>query len=181
MLDRAARLLSEDPAAGMAEIAAESGVGRATLYRHFPTRERLIEAITARAIDEVEKAIAASRLDEGTAGEALQRLIAALLEVGDRYRFLLVQDTLQATGEQRRDIEERLRGPLLALFERGSSAGEFSRSLSPVWMTAAFGAVCAAALHEVAIGHLDQADAEAMVAATLLHGLLERPGSNQKL
>jgi AcrR family transcriptional regulator len=181
VLDHAARLLSEDSAAGMAEIAAHSRIGRATLYRHFPTRERLIEAITARAIDDVEPAIAASRLDEGTAGEALQRLTAALLEVGDRYRFLLVQDTHQAPGEQRRAMEQRLRGPILALFERGLRTGEFARSLSPVWMTAAFGALCVTAMHEVAIGNIDQAEAGATVTATLLHGLQEHRAANQEV
>jgi AcrR family transcriptional regulator len=177
VLDQAARLLAEDPAAGMAEIAAKSRIGRATLYRHFPTREDLIEAITVRAIDDVERAIAASRLEEGSAEEALGRLIAALLEIGDRYRFLLVQETLQSAGEQRRAIEKRLRGPILALFERGLTSGEFARSLPPAWTTAAFGALFVAAWHEVAIGRMEQADAEALVTATLLHGLLERRAS----
>ena len=180
VLDHATRLLSEDPAAGMAEIAAESGIARATLYRHFPTREELLEAITARTIDDVERAIGASRLGEGTACEALRRLIAAMLEVGDRYRFLLVQDTLRSVGEQRRDIERRFRTPILALFERGRGAGEFSRALPAEWMAAAFGGVMVAILHNVAIGRLEQTDAEPMMAATLLHGFTEQ-GPSEKL
>ena len=172
VIDHAARLLSEDPAAGMAEIAGRSGVGRATRYRHFPTRERLIEAITARAIDDVETALASGRLDEGTAGEALQRLTAGLLEVGDRYRFLLAQETHQAAGEQQRAMEERLREPVLAVFERGAQSGEFDRSLPPVWTIEAFGALCVAAMHAVALGNIDRTDAGTLVTATLLHGLL---------
>ena len=183
VLDHAARLLYEDPAAGMSEIAAHSKIGRATLYRHFPTRERLLEAITARAIDDVVAAIAASRLDEGTAGEALQRLTASLLEVGDRYCFLLVQGIHQAPGEQLhdRDTERRLREPILSLFERGLRTGEFTRSLSPVWTTAAFGALCVTAMHEVAIGNIDQAEAGSTVTATLLHGLLEDRATDREV
>lgn len=172
VIEQAARLLCDDPAAGMAEIAAQSKVGRATLYRHFPTRERLIEAITARAVDDVEAALAASRLDEGTAGEALQRLTAALLEVGDRYRFLLLQETHEASGEQRRTVESRLGAPILAVFERGAETGEFAPSLPPAWTTAAFGGLCVSALHEIALGHFDRAAAGPLVTATLLHGLL---------
>jgi len=180
VLDHAARLLSDDPAAGMAEIAAASGVNRATLYRHFSSRELLLEAITVRAADDVERAIADSRLDEGRASEALHRLIAALLEVGDRYRFLLLQDTVRAPAGQRRAYEERLGDPVAALFERGRIAGEFSRSLSAEWMTAAFGAMLAAVVHQVADGRLDQSQAEATATATLLFGLAERPDSEQK-
>jgi TetR/AcrR family transcriptional repressor of mexCD-oprJ operon len=173
VLDHAARLLAENPAAGMAEIAAESKIGRATLYRHFPTRESLIEAITDRAVDDVERAIAASRLDEGTACEALRRLVAALLDVGDRYRFLIVQETVRSDREQRLDIERRLSGPLLALFERGRDAGEFSHSFSPAWMSVAFGGLMVVTVHEVATGQMERADAKTLVLATLLHGLLQ--------
>ncbi len=170
VLDHAARLLSLDPAAGMAEIAAESRIGRATLYRHFPTREVLIEAILARALDDVERAIAASRLDEGGASEALTRLIAALFEMSDRYRFLLVQETLQPARDQRRDIERRFQQPILTLFERGRLSREFPRELSSTALSAVFGGAMVMVLHEVANGRLQAADGEAAVVTTLLHG-----------
>jgi hypothetical protein len=85
---------------------------------------------------------------------------------------LLVQETLHAAGEQQRAMEERLGGPILAVFERGAETGEFARALPPAWTAAAFGALCVSALHEVAVGHLGQAEAGELVTATLLHGLL---------
>jgi AcrR family transcriptional regulator len=170
VLDHAARLLSIDPAAGMAEIAAQSRIGRATLYRHFPTREVLIDAILTRALDDVERAIAASRLDEGAASEALTRLIAALFEVSDRYRFLFVQETLQPDRARRCDIEARFEQPILALFERGRSSGEFPSELSAVALSAVFGGAMVMVLHEVAGGRLQPAEGEAAVVSTLLDG-----------
>ena len=95
MLDHAARLLARDPAVGMAEIAGAAGVGRATLYRHFPTREDLIAAIDARALREVEEAIAAARLEEGSATAAFERLAAPMLALVERG---------QATGELSRAL-----------------------------------------------------------------------------
>ncbi len=80
-------------------------------------------------MDDAKAAIVASRLDEGSAREALQRLIAALLEVEDRYRFLLSQDILRTSHQDDGALEERLGRPIRRLFERGRAAGEFSRSL----------------------------------------------------
>ncbi|HEX5620265.1 MAG TPA: TetR/AcrR family transcriptional regulator [Solirubrobacteraceae bacterium] len=171
VLEHATRVLTHDPGAGVAEVAHAAGVGRATLYRHFPTREALLAGIYDRALQESETAIAASRIAEGTAAEALERLVAALLEVGDRYRFLLADDAFDLSEERRRAREARLRAPLLALIDRGQASGELSRSLDPGWMLTAFGAVLLAAQREIAEGRLERGPAARIVTATLLHGI----------
>ena len=167
ILDRAVGLLAEDPAIGMGEIAAAAGIGRATLYRHFPKREDLLEALDARAADEAEQAILASRLDEGSACEALERLVAAVLRIGDRYAFLLTEDR---AGRRDAEREARIGAPLYELMTRGQAAGEFSRALSPRWTLIVFGAVILAAMREVEAGELDREQAPAIVTATLLRG-----------
>jgi TetR/AcrR family transcriptional regulator, mexCD-oprJ operon repressor len=165
VLDHATRLLAHDPAVGVGDIAHAAGVGRATLYRHFPTREDLLTAIDERAFYETEAAFAASRLAEGTAAAALERLVAAVLEVGDRYRFLLGDDTVKRDPKR----DERFTAPLFALIERGQAAGEFSRTMAPRWMLAVLGAVIVAAVREIADGRLERESAPAVVTDTLLH------------
>ena len=52
ILDVAADLLArggEPPS--MSDVAAAAGVSRATLYRYFPTREQLLQALAATALD----------------------------------------------------------------------------------------------------------------------------------
>jgi AcrR family transcriptional regulator len=67
------------------EVARRAGVGAGTLYRHFPTREALVEAILAERIDEF-AALAGSALDHEDAWEGLVGLLEAILELqrGDR-------------------------------------------------------------------------------------------------
>ena len=42
------RVLAEQPGASMSEIAEASGLGRATLYRHFRTRAELVPVLRER-------------------------------------------------------------------------------------------------------------------------------------
>jgi TetR/AcrR family transcriptional regulator, mexCD-oprJ operon repressor len=172
VMDHAARLLCDDPAIGMVEIASASGIGRATLYRHFPSRENLIEAIIDRALAEAEKAIEDSRLEEGTAAEALLRLVAALIEIGDRYRFLVIQRTEATTEEQWRvQQDERFGAAVNALFKRGQDSGEFSLLLAPSWMATIVGGLIVTVVHEVVIGNLDKTQARAIVSHAALQGV----------
>ena len=49
-------VLPRNPGAAMAEIAEKAGVGRATLYRHFPTRDDLIRALALASLSQTDKA-----------------------------------------------------------------------------------------------------------------------------
>jgi TetR/AcrR family transcriptional repressor of mexCD-oprJ operon len=171
ILDTAPRLLADDPGIGMAEIAAAAGVARATLYRHFPSREDLVAAMRAQAYDDAEAAIAASRLTEDSASEALRRLIEALLEVGDRYRFLRSEGRGEPVGASRRTREERMRRSVLALMRRGQASGEFSSDFSPRWGASMLGALIEAALRARTDGEIAGKDAAGVVYRTLLGGL----------
>ncbi|MDX6521492.1 MAG: hypothetical protein QOF08_2097 [Gaiellales bacterium] len=72
-------------AARLDEVARRAGVGTATLYRHFPTREALVEAIFAERVDEF-LALAESALRQGDAWTGLVGFLETALELqrGDR-------------------------------------------------------------------------------------------------
>ncbi len=156
--EAAIRLWADEPNAGVADVATAAGVGRATLYRHFPTRESLLEAIRTQGLVDGEEAVQACRLDEGSATEALARLMAAWLELGDRYRVIVVNpskpDNLGARAR-----EERLDEAMQKLVRRGQAEGEFSQDMPPMWGASALGALLVAAIKGVGEGRIGRDEA----------------------
>jgi AcrR family transcriptional regulator len=173
IVEVAARMIGEDPHVGMAAIAAAADVSRATVYRHFPTREVLTDAIRAQALGAGEQAIVDCRLDEGSATEALRRLVDAWIEIAADYGFAqLVGHPGSPLGDQDREHRRRAFGqPLIALFTRGQEAGEFSTAVTPEWATRMFGATVIAGARAVDDGVLARADAANTVFHTLTQGL----------
>ncbi|MGW0704425.1 TetR/AcrR family transcriptional regulator [Streptomyces sp. NPDC002643] len=91
ILDAAARVLGRRTDAGMTEIAEEAGVGRATLYRHFPTRESLLRAVAQTGITELMEAFDAAHLDDLPADRAIARIVAIFLREGAKYAAVIRQ------------------------------------------------------------------------------------------
>jgi AcrR family transcriptional regulator len=171
IIDAAIVLLAAEPDASMERVAAAAGVGRATVYRHFASREHLVRAILDRALQDARDAVMGSRPDEGTALEALQRAVAALLKVADRYR--LVRSVAPHDEELRRRAEE-VGAPLTAIFERGQRAGEFRKDLSPRWSAGALGALLQALTVQLINGDVRERDAGPLLVTTLVDGLVAR-------
>jgi len=67
------------------EIPRRAGVGRATLYRHFPTREHLYASILQAQVNTLVEA-AVARTDAADPWEALLEWISAYEEIGAEYR-----------------------------------------------------------------------------------------------
>lgn len=163
--EAAIRLWAEEPNAGVADVATAAGVGRATLYRHFPTRESLLEAIRTQGLVDGENAVEACRVDEGSAPAALSRLLAAWLELGDRYR-VVVANPSQAENLEARAREERMGEAILRLILRGQAEGEFSTDVPAVWGTSAVGALLVAAIVGVGEGRIRREDAHPLLVSS---------------
>src|SRR5215211_4177596 len=153
ILDAAATCLSRSPTASMGEIAQAAGVGRVTVYGHFPSREALIEAALSRLLERGEAMLALI--------ESSWRLIAdagAVLEAAQEVLPPGRIRELHAKPAQR--AEELIR--------RGQSEGTFRTDLPASWLTSVLYHVLKGAAADITSGRLDAADAPRFIVATVL-------------
>jgi TetR/AcrR family transcriptional repressor of mexCD-oprJ operon len=111
----AARVLAAREGASMADIAERAEITRGTLYRHFPRRESLIQALEAAANEEAGRRLADANLDQVPVEEGLARATRALITVGQDFVVLL---------RERRPPEPAFAKPLETLLERGREGGQ---------------------------------------------------------
>ena len=83
LLDAGREVFAEDPGAPFEEIARRAGVGIGTPYRHFPTRDALVEVIYAEHMDEV-LAAAEEAADAENAWDGLVAFLERALELQAR-------------------------------------------------------------------------------------------------
>ncbi|WP_431907254.1 TetR/AcrR family transcriptional regulator [Nonomuraea jabiensis] len=174
ILEAGTRLLSADPTASVADIAKAAGVGRVTLYGHFPSREALVDAVLDHAVEVADAVLADDSLDTVPAPEAMARLLRSSWEVLDRHRRLfLAADRVLAT-ERIREHHERPLRRVERLIVRGQRAGEFRTDLPPGWLVTTFFSIIHSAAQEREAGRLAPEEVEQVLTRTML-SLLARP------
>jgi AcrR family transcriptional regulator len=110
--------------ASLEEIARGAGVGIGTLYRHFPTRDDLVEAVFHDRIDELE-ALADELLTSETPGEALATWLHAQLDQAATCRGLAAEAMLTMLAQcDAPSACESMRQAGAALLARAQAAGE---------------------------------------------------------
>ena len=144
LLDAASGALEVDPDASLAQVARIAGLARATLYRHFGSREQLLAALRGDALGCARTAIVDARVDEGAAVEALHRVVAGIVSFGGRFRPLLT-DVLGRDPEFLRQRKEVF-GPIVATIQRGQASGEIRTDVSAQWIVTALTALLASAV-----------------------------------
>ena len=171
ILDAAAHALSEHGNnANMADVAGAAGVSRATLYRYYPDREALLDALASHALAEAAARLADAGLERASVEDAIERIVRALTAVGDRYA-VLVREQVEADPDE---IERLVAAPMRAVFARGIESGLLRQDLPAEVLLELFGGALQAALRLTQRGKLGLEDASAAAASVFLNGARAR-------
>ncbi|MFI6738435.1 TetR/AcrR family transcriptional regulator [Nonomuraea sp. NPDC050451] len=162
------RLLSADPTASVADIAKAAGVGRVTLYGHFPSREALVDAVLDHAVETADAVLADDSLDTAPAPEAMARLLRSSWEVLDRHRRLFMAADRVLATERIREHHERPLRRVERLIVRGQRAGDFRTDLPSGWLVTTFFSIIHSAAQEREAGRLAPEEVELVLTKTML-------------
>jgi len=122
LLDAASRIFARHgyEATSVEDIAFEAGIGKPTVYRYFPSKQALFEAVFGQALDDLEIRLDAALLQDGGFEERLMRLVIEIVPTF-RTHFGSIRNINEGETSKRRlfrqrrsEIEQRLRGVIEA-------------------------------------------------------------------
>ncbi|MGW6404979.1 TetR/AcrR family transcriptional regulator [Streptomyces sp. NPDC055134] len=135
--------LGGDTDAHVEDIARRAGVAVGTLYRHFETREALIEEVYRKEVDDLCTA-PGDLLDQHTPQEALRRFLLLLVDhaaVGKGMSAVL--ESIMATDSPVfDDARTRMANALSLLLDAGSAAGAVRDDVTGPTLLRALGGIC---------------------------------------
>jgi AcrR family transcriptional regulator len=143
VLTAALEVLSHEPEASMRAIADASGLGRTTVYRHFPNRDRLVRALFEQVFEQSVAAVESVLGEASAPRDVFPRIAGEMLAIADRFRFLAAhQDIADEVRQQPRA------DPLLTWIEDAVASGAL-RPLGAAWIHGMVIALLMAAMDEV--------------------------------
>lgn len=172
VIDSALEVLAARPDASMDEIAAAAGLGRTTLYRHFPTREDLLRSLFRRVVSEAREVMGQVIAEGTSAEETIRALGPAMVGIGQRFRFLHGHRALSAEVlDAERGFED---DPVRVFLARGIESGELRADVALSWMQALIQAAAIATTDEIHAGHVDAETGGRLLGEMLAAALVSR-------
>lgn len=170
LLDASFAILLTNPHASLSEIASQAGVGRATLYRHYPTREHLISAIAIESLQMLKQQM--HPIVEVYSGiGALQEMVLRLLPMADRFHFLQMVWTIIELDEDVWRVYKELMALIRGWVTEGQVAGEINPNLSVVWIVSALDSMMYSASWLISNGQMTEDAVRQQFIALLVNGI----------
>lgn len=131
------------PEASLEAVAKRAGVGIGTLYRHFPTREDLFEAVYRREVGQLSELAEHLRTARDPV-DALRRWLRSAVEFVATKKGMsaALALTYQSSSELATFSMDRLTKAIGSLLERAAAAGEMRGDVSPEDLLRAFFGMC---------------------------------------
>lgn len=163
------------PEASLEAVAKRAGVGIGTLYRHFPTREDLFEAVYRREVEQLSELAEHLRSAKDPV-DALRRWLRSAVEFVATKKGMsaALALTYQSSSELAAFSMDRLTKAIGSVLDRAVAAGQMRGDVSPEDLLRAFFGMCY--MH-------DQPGWQSSVLRMLdvfVDGLRMQPGTNAK-
>ncbi len=176
ILGKAAGILAERrEAASLAEIAEAAGVARSTLYRYFPSRDALLQALASTAARDLQARIDEAQPDVLPVPVAIARITRGFIAIGSKY-IALAYLWPKPAGTADRQVSE----PLLRLFRRGVADGTLRPDLPAETLLGIYADLIEGAITRAARDHAGVEETSAAVLAVFLNGALSSPASTAR-
>lgn len=164
----------------MSQVAARAGVAVGTIYRHFPSKEAIGNAVYQRWKARFGEYLVAAEPASGPVREAFGRVWGSMLRFAadhpDAFVFLDLQQHASYLDEESRSLSERMSAPGLAVIERGQAEGVIRPGEPVVLAVLVYGAfIGLAATRRVAAVGADQLAVAEEAVWHLLSGPAHRP------
>ncbi|MEO0425591.1 MAG: TetR family transcriptional regulator [Pseudomonadota bacterium] len=169
IIEAAIAVFAANPGASLGDVAKAAQVGRATLHRHFSSRDALLREVSLEAIRACDEAVEHLDVDALRGHELLQAVLEAVIPLGDRYYYLSMvglEGDPEVTAAYAAQTER-----LHTLVVRLKDDGVFDPLVPDRWISTAFDALIWAGWHAVGTGDVARNDAASQVARTLTQGL----------
>lgn len=166
VIDAAIELLAARPEAGIQEIADASGVGRSTVYRHFPDRVALFEGLMAEVGDQSAQTAEGIISRGGPATGTLRDLGVAFVELGLHFRFLYSHRRLSKPSVRARTHDEE--SPTWGFLRAAQERGEIRDDQPVSWLSITVLTLSMAMVQDVLAGRIGQEQAGSMLGETLV-------------
>lgn len=178
VLGAAQRVFNVDAGASLTTVAEAAGVSRATMHRHFASREALLVELGTRSLDQWEgrldsvdaEGVAASG-DAAAIRAALEAMVLGYVDDSDDYGFALTDHVILANAaliERTHLLTDRE----AVLFAAAQKAGVLRDDVPLRWFGHAVYGQLVAGREAVRLGDIARRDVGHLVLSTLLTGVL---------
>lgn len=171
IITAATDLFAREPDASMTDIARAAGVGRVTLYAHFPSREDVVRAVLRQAIDQSTEIIEGVRSTDLPPADALLHLIRTTWPQIGQFGRLYNAARRSLPAEEVRQLHDPPMAHVRELIVQGRDAGRFRTDLPVEWLVSTVYALLHAAMEEVSARSFSHAEAGEALVKTLLGAL----------